>query len=212
MAESQPTEAAKPEQSVPKAAETIKNLQAKLGAKQAEIDGKVQGFGARVRKLLRFEKPSAPEKHNIVLEPPYIVGDEIDAFPGTFARIGFEFAEKQLATIRAGFKAIFDPPVSPINTVKHPLKYMANYGRLITAPMAMFANMFNAIPRSIDDIYSRGIARPSQRTLERIPAIGKGIEKLRSGIGWVLEQPRKLFEFISTPIYWMDTRMAAVQG
>ncbi len=190
----------------------LQQMRNKLDAQRAAIEGKIQDKMGKVHGFLRFGKAGAPERHNMFVEPVYAAGDILDATAGTAGRRVWEIAETTGAAIGATLKMAINPILHPLSTIKHPLKYMANFGRIFTTSIENYANIFNAIPRSIQEVYERGIARPLQRTLERFPVIGKGIEKLRSGLGWVAEQPRRLSEFLSKPIYAMDDWMMHQQA
>ncbi len=190
----------------------LEAMRNQIDSQRAQIEGKVAQTASKVHGFLRFGKAGAPERHNILVEPIYAAGDILDATAGTAGRRVWEIAETTGAAIGSALKIGINPILHPLNTLKHPLKYMANFGRIFTTSIENYANIFNAIPRSIQEIYERGIARPLQRTLERFPVIGKGIEKLRSGLGWLAEQPRNFTEFISKPIYGLDDWMMHAQA
>jgi|GEM_PF-3304539 len=183
-----------------------------IDAKRAEFEGKIQHTREKVHGILRFGEAGAPSKQKIWLEPFYAAGDVLDATAGTAGRRVWEIAETTGAAIKSTLNMAVNPILHPLNTLKHPLKYMANFGRIFTTSIENYANIFNAIPRSIQEIYERGIQRPASRLLGRVPLIGSGIEKLTSGLGWLVKQPRHLTEFISYPIYQLDDWMMHTQG
>jgi len=184
-----------------------------IDAKRAEIEGKIHEKAGKIHGFLRFGKAGTPSKHNILVEPFYAAGDVLDATAGTAGRRVWEIAETTGAAMKSALNMAINPILHPLNTLRHPIKYMANFGRIFTTSIENYANIFNAIPRSIQEIYERGIQRPIQRTRASvIPFIGKGIEKLTNGLGWVAEQPRRLTEWLSKPVYQLDDWMMHAQG
>ncbi|MDP2642822.1 MAG: hypothetical protein Q8P62_03200 [Candidatus Peregrinibacteria bacterium] len=215
-AESAPAEAAKPaaESHAPakNAGDQLKSMRDSIDAKRAEIGGKIDNATGKVHGFLRFGEVGPATKHNIFIEPVYIAGDILDATAGTAARRIWEVTETTGAMIRATLKIATGPILHPIDTIKHPLRYSANFGRIFTTSLENYANIFNAIPRSIEEVYSRGISRPIERTLGRIPKIGNTIMKLTNGLGWALKQPRRFTEWTTKPIYELDEWMKGQQG
>ncbi|MFA6305874.1 MAG: hypothetical protein WC651_04080 [Candidatus Gracilibacteria bacterium] len=193
------------------AGQQITSFRNEIDAKGAELKNKIDAAAAKTTGLLRPGKVGAPTKHNILVEPVYAAGDIIDATAGTAARRVWEVIDTTGAMIRATLKTATDW-LHPIKTLKNFPAYLANYGRIFTTSIENYAHIFNAIPRTVQEIYERGIARPSQRILEKFPVIGKGVEKLRSGLGWLMEQPRNLTEWLTKPIYGADDWMKAAQA
>lgn len=185
----------------------LEQMRNKIDAQRAEIEGKINAKAGQVKGFLRFGMAGAPEKHNILVEPIYAAGDILDATAGTAGRRIWEIAETTGAAIKSTLTMAINPILHPLDTLKHPLKYMANFGRIFTTSIENYANIFNAIPRSIQEVYERGIQRPASRLLGRVPLIGSGVEKLTSGLGWLLKKPRELTEFLSKPIYSIDDWM-----
>lgn len=190
----------------------VEQMRNDIDAQRAGINAKIDKASVETSQFLRFGKPGTPKKENILLEPVYAIGDMIDATAGTAARRIWEIVETTGASIGATLNMAINPILHPLNTLKHPLKYIANFGRIFTTSIENYSNIFNAIPRSIQEVYERGIQRPTSRLIGRIPVIGKGVEKLTNGLGWLLEKPRELTEFLSKPIYAMDDWMKAAQA
>jgi len=186
----------------------LQSIRDSIDAKKAEIERKINAAAGKVQGFLRFGMPGTPTKHNILIEPVYAAGDVL----GTAGRRVWEVADTTGAMIRATLKMATDPLLHPLNTIKHPIKYAANFGRIFTTSIENYANILNAIPRSLQEVYERGTARPSERLLGRIPLIGSSITKLTNGLGWVIKKPRELTEWLTKPVYGADEWMKGQQG
>ncbi|MCK9186622.1 hypothetical protein M0P48_04260 [Candidatus Gracilibacteria bacterium] len=190
----------------------IQGARNKIDEQTAKIGGKIKETNDKVHGILRFGEVGSPTRNGLAKDIIYSAGDLADATIGTAGRRMWEVTETTGAMVGAILKMVTNPFLHPLKTLRHPLKYFANYGRILTTSIENYANIINAIPRSIEEVYSRGIARPTERLLGRIPKVGPSVTKLANGIGWVLKQPRHLTEWATKGAYSADDWMKAQQS
>lgn len=163
-----------------------------------------------LERVLRSADPGDAQAR--FLTAPFLAPlDIVDATAGNVARRGLEITTIAGSNVRATYRTFTRPFFHPVNTLLHPFKYISNPLRLMTSSAEMLSRIINAPFRAIDELVNRGLKRPLQRVGD-IPLIGKPLAYLGKGVGWIANQPRRLFEFLTSPFRKMDDWVSSKQG
>ncbi|MBI2634344.1 hypothetical protein HYW82_01575 [Candidatus Peregrinibacteria bacterium] len=156
------------------------------------------GIRAGLDKTLRQSDPGDAPKQSIFKKPFTIAGDLIDATVLNIGRRATEITSEIIRPTRSIYRTITRPVFHPIDTVKHPLKYLANPARIITSAARVGGQIINAPARIVDEALNRGIKRPVQK----IPLIGKYLGSAVKFASRITKAIRSGFEWATS---WINT-------
>mgnify|MGYP001408571098 CR=1 FL=1 len=164
------------------------------------------GTNKAAKFILRMEEPDKNIGKEPIILPPEApikaVGNLVDATVLNIGRRIYEVASPATAGVWSMGKIFSDPILHPINTLKHPLKYGANWARIITAPLKSAQNAITLQPMAIADALDRATPR-----INKIPVIG-AVTRLTSFIG---NRAKKAINWVKSPIEKADDAVAEFQ-
>lgn len=166
-----------------------------------------KGFG----RLIRHDDPGTASEVAFLKTPFYAAADMMDATALTPVRRIHEITGTIGSEIRALFRTITRPILHPIETLKHPINYLANPGRIISAAALGARHVVNAPGRALNEIVNRGLKRPAERVGYKIPLIGNLLGKTGKALGWIANIPKKTGEWLTRPIEVVDDFVKARQ-
>ncbi|MFH1284873.1 MAG: hypothetical protein ABIH78_04810 [Candidatus Peregrinibacteria bacterium] len=197
------------ERSISKAGSWVKGAAAKTREKALAATGYLN---TNASDLLRFEDPGNANEVSFIKTPFYAAGDVLDGTALTAGRRVWEMTRDTAANARAIYRTITRPFLHPANTLRHPIKYAENGGRILTTQAKIASDIVNALPRSIDEFANRTIKRPLQRIGAKIPVIGRILSGIGSIAGKVAGIPRAVTQWVTSPIEKLDNWMSSKQN
>lgn len=170
-----------------------------------EVSQAAQGFRAKIRNLLRFEKPHV-EDVGIAKTLPYAVGHVADGTIMNAGRRAYELTEPGSQALGAAYRTCTGTLF--LQFLRHPVEYIKNWCRMATSQVVATKNFLRIPDRAIDDAVGRGINNTVQQintTFEKVPLVGpifKGVTNTVTGIAsWVTGKVRGALDFCTD---WVD--------
>jgi hypothetical protein len=194
--------------------EKLDGIQQRAGEKTLNIANSVN---EGVRRIIRFDDPGDPSTQPLLLPPKGAldtVGDVADATILNPTRRVWEITSSTGSAVKAAYRTLTRPlPFFHMKeTLFHPINYLKNPARLVTSTVKLGSEIINAPTRTLDEIVSRGIKRPLKRIGDKIPYLGKPISIIGGAAGWIANQPRRLTEYLTSPIEKADNWMREKQN
>lgn len=183
----------------------IRQMRDNFGQKVVET---AEGFRDKLRSILRFEDPEDAPEGNLLLPPSApinAVGNFLDGTALNCKRRTVEVAEPLGSTARAAYRTITRPipGFNLADTVRRPLKYLANPLRIISSVAHSVSNVITAIPKIPEEVAHRAVKRPLQNlgkipfttTLSKVAGFVGGVAgKVREGLEWVRDRTTVKFD------------------
>lgn len=170
-----------------------------------EVSAAAQGFRAKIRGLLKFEKPHV-EDVGIAKTLPYAVGHVADGTIMNAGRRAYELAEPGSQALGAAYRTCTGTLF--LQFLRHPIEYIKNWCRMATSQVVATKNFLRIPDRAIDDAVGRGIDSTIQQIntqFAKVPLVGpifKGVTNTVTGIAsWITGKVRGALDFCTD---WVD--------
>lgn len=200
-----------PEQAVAETAETAatniedaaKNAGAKIAETTQSAREKLRGSVPFWQKWLRMDDTGDAKEESLLMTPPHLLNDIVDAVPLTVGREAYEVAESTLRNVDGAIGILSMPFGS-----KKPSVLGKKLFRPVTASSHFLTKAVGIGPRVLDYVGNRGIKRILQRIGYKTPLLGGFLTKGGSAIGWLTKQPRRITDWASGLTEKADNYMA----
>lgn len=111
--------------------------------------------------LMAEKKPT--EEVSLIKTPFYIISDWVRASVGNVLRRGKEVLSPAKDALQSTWNTVSKPFTAPINTLFHPIKYLANIPRIATSTVRAIKNLYKAPFTGLNEGYQEGIQTPLER-------------------------------------------------
>jgi hypothetical protein len=156
---------------------------------------------------------------SLLKTPLYIIRDWVKGSVGNVLRRGKEIIQPAAATLEAGWNTVSKPFLSPMKTLFHPIKYLANIPRIVTAGTRTIKNFYKAPFSGTNEAYQGIVQDPLERVdykVAKLGKVGRGIatfnNKVANVLGWPLRTIDDIAKWGTDWIDDADNYIGGVQG